>query len=182
MRNRTEYSPPGSAQFAHGSGRVKGLCNVNNFYIIFYMEVLYEIFPVSNKSPLDSSAGTGKIIFAEDALFEYEKSTIKPSGKATLDNLINKLASKDEVIISADLSSKANSTKSNPNFNDRLYDPDLVLRRTAALKTYLVASGIDGNKISIQERNDQSSVPSNTAPTNTGTERVEIEIVPALPH
>lgn len=130
--------------------------------------------------PMSVPAWTEKIILAEDALFEYDKSIIKPSGKATLDNIVSGLAGKEEVIISTDLSGPSNNDHSHSNLGGPSYDPDLALRRTAALKTYLVTSGIDGNRISIQEKSDQGAASSSTTGTDPGTERVEIEIVPAL--
>lgn len=122
--------------------------------------------PASNIQSTPTLSNIDKIILAEDTLFEYNKSIIKPSGKETLNNIVGGLTGKNEVIISTDLSRSNN------------IDPDLVLRRTAALKTYLVASGIDGDRIYIQER-DEQSFHSPTLNTEPGTKRVEIEIVPA---
>lgn len=123
--------------------------------------------PAPNIQSTPTLSSIDKIILAEDTLFEYNKSIIKPSGKETLNNIVGGLTGKNEVIISTDLSRSNN------------IDPDLILRRTAALKTYLVASGIDGDRIYIQERDEQGfhRPGLNTAPR---TERVEIEIVPAL--
>lgn len=132
--------------------------------------------------PVTLPTGTEKIILAEDALFEYDKSIIKPSGKATLDNIVSGLAGKEEVIISTDLSGPSNGgVNSHSNFGGPSYDPDLALRRTAALKTYLVTSGgIDSNRIYIQEKSDQGAASTSTTAPDPGTERVEIELVPAL--
>ncbi len=126
-----------------------------------------------------SSKATEKIILAEDALFEYDKSIIKHSGKTTLDNIVNGLADKNEVVISTNLSNDSNGSGLRK-FNSSSTDPDLVLRRTAALKSYLVTSGIDSNRISIQDRNGEQDASDITVSTDTDTERVEIEIVPGL--
>ena len=140
--------------------------------------------PIAESAPVvqatSTSAGPGKIILAEDALFEYDKSIIKPSGKATLDSIVGGLAGKDEVIISTDLSGTSSGVDTHNSFNGQPYDPDLALRRTAALKSYLVTNGIDGNRIFVQEKNDDRDTASNIPATDAGTERVEIEIVPAL--
>ena len=134
---------------------------------------------VSTLPSATASKGTEKIILAEDTLFEYDKSIIKPSGKATLDNIVSGLADKNEVIISTNLSNNSNGSGLTT-FNSASTDPDLVLRRTATLKSYLVTSGIDGNRISIQDRSGERDASDNIMSTDPDTERVEIAIVPAL--
>ena len=77
-----------------------------------------------------------KITFAADAFFDFDKSTLKPEGKAKLDDLVSKLGGFNlEVIIAV---GHTDSIGSNA------YNQKLSVRRAESVKAYLVGKGIEG--------------------------------------
>jgi OOP family OmpA-OmpF porin len=85
-----------------------------------------------------------KIDFAADALFDFDKSLLKPKGKEMLDELASVLSGASYNAISA------------IGFTDPLgskkWNQGLSERRAAAVKTYLVDKGIPADKIKTEGR------------------------------
>ncbi len=80
-----------------------------------------------------------KITVAADALFDFDKATLRPEGKAKLDELVSKAkAIKLEVILVVGHTDRIGSAS----YNQKLSD-----RRAAAVKTYLVSKGIETNRV-----------------------------------
>ena len=91
------------------------------------------------------SAGTGpkpassKVTLAADALFDFNKSVLRPEGKKSLDDLVAKSKSLNlEVIIAVGHTDRLGSDT---------YNQKLSEKRAAAVKTYLVSKGIEANKV-----------------------------------
>jgi OOP family OmpA-OmpF porin len=90
--------------------------------------------PPPPKAPEPTSE---KVSFAAEALFDFDKSAVKPAGKATLDELLLKLQGMNtEVIVTVGHTDSIGS-------ND--YNQKLSLRRAEAVKAYLVGKGVDTN-------------------------------------
>ena len=80
-----------------------------------------------------------KINFSADALFDFDKSELKPDGKAMLDDLTRVLqGAKYEVILAIGHTDRIGSVK---------YNQKLSVRRADAVKNYLVAKGIEPNRV-----------------------------------
>ena len=80
-----------------------------------------------------------KITVAADALFDFNKSVLRPEGKAKLDELVAKAnAIKLEVILVVGHTDRIGSAA---------YNQKLSERRAAAVKTYLVSKGIEANRV-----------------------------------
>ena len=80
-----------------------------------------------------------KITVAADALFDFDKYTLRPEGKKKLDEVAAKAAAiKLEVIIAVGHTDR---------FGSDAYNLKLSDRRAAAVKTYLVSKGVNANKI-----------------------------------
>ena len=80
-----------------------------------------------------------KITLAADALFDFNKATLRPEGKAKLDDVASKLgAIKLEVII---------ATGHADRFGSDSYNQKLSEKRANAVKSYLVAKGVDANRV-----------------------------------
>jgi len=80
-----------------------------------------------------------KINFSADALFDFDKSELKPKGKAMLDDLVNVLnGATYEVILAIGHTDRIGSVK---------YNQKLSLKRAEAVKQYLVSRGVSANRI-----------------------------------
>ena len=80
-----------------------------------------------------------KITIAADALFDFDKATLRPEGKAKLDELAAKSKELNiEVILAVGHADRLGSDK---------YNQKLSERRAATVKEYLVSKGIEANRV-----------------------------------
>src|SRR3982751_1102033 len=80
-----------------------------------------------------------KVTFAADVLFDFDKSVVKPDGKAKLDDLAAKVRGINlEVVIAI---GHADSIGSDA------YNQKLSVRRAESVKAYLGSKGIEANRI-----------------------------------
>ena len=91
-----------------------------------------------------------KVTVAADALFDFNKAVLRPEGKAKLDELVSKAnAIKLEVILAV-------------GHTDRLggdaYNQKLSEKRAAAVKEYLVAKGIEANRVYTEGKGEKQPV------------------------
>ena len=95
-----------------------------------------------------------KITLAADTLFAFNKSDLKPEGKAALDNVVNQAkALKVEVIVAVGYTDRIGSAE---------YNLALSQRRAAAVKTYLVSKGIPADKIYTEGKGKANPVTGKT--------------------
>ena len=105
--------------------------------------------PVAKAMPAAKPAGD-KITVAADALFDFDKATLRPAGKAKLDEVVAKSkAIKLEVIIAVGHTDR---------FGSDAYNQKLSERRAAAVKTYLVSKGIDANRVYTEGKGKKNPV------------------------
>ncbi len=116
-----------------------------------------------------------KITFAADAFFDFDKSTLKPEGKAALDDLVSKLRGINlEVIIAVGYTDSIGSDA---------YNQKLSVRRADTVKAYLVSKGIEPNRIYTEGKGKTKPIAPNTIngkdnPAGRAkNRRVEIEVV-----
>lgn len=114
---------------------------------------------------------TEKVTMDADALFDFDKSEIKPDGRAALNEVVRKLnlaGAKLGVIVST---GHTDSTGSDA------YNMDLSMRRAEAVKTYLVDKGIDTDRINtIGEGKHQPIADNATAEGRAENRHVDIEV------
>jgi len=111
-----------------------------------------------------------KVTMAADAHFDFDKSALKPEGKAKLDDLVGKLKAVNlEVVIAI---GHTDSIGSNA------YNQKLSVRRANSVKAYLVSKGIEANRIYTEGKGETQPVASNkTKEGRAKNRRVEIEVV-----
>ena len=113
---------------------------------------------------------TEKVTFAADAFFDFDKSVLKPEGKAKLDDLVSKMGGINlEVIIAVGHTDSVGTDA---------YNQKLSVRRSEAVKSYLVAKGVEKNRVYTEGKGEKQPVADNkTAEGRAKNRRVEIEVV-----
>ena len=95
-----------------------------------------------------------KITLAADTLFAFNKSDLKPEGKAALDNVVNQAkALKVEVIVAVGYTDRIGSDA---------YNLKLSQKRAASVKSYLVTKGIPADKIYTEGKGKANPVTGTT--------------------
>ena len=121
-------------------------------------------------APVAPVVAATKVTYAADAFFDFNKSVIKPEGKAKLDDLISKIQGINlEVIIAVGHTDSVGSDA---------YNQKLSIRRSEAVKAYLVSKGIEKNRVYTEGKGEKQPVADNkTAEGRAKNRRVEIEVV-----
>ena len=111
-----------------------------------------------------------KVTLAADVLFDFDKSVIKPEGKAKLDDLADKVKAVNlEVVIAIGHTDSIGSDA---------YNQKLSVRRAESVKAYLVSKGIEPNRIYTEGKGEKQPVASNkTKEGRAKNRRVEIEVI-----
>lgn len=120
--------------------------------------------------PAPAPAVATKVIYAADAFFDFDKSVLKPEGKAKLDDLASKVKDINlEVIIAVGHTDSVGSDA---------YNQKLSVRRSEAVKAYLVSKGIEKNRVYTEGKGEKQPVADNkTKEGRAKNRRVEIEVV-----
>ena len=124
--------------------------------------------PAPAPAPLPPAAT--KVTYAADAFFDFDKSVLKPEGKAKLDDLVGKVKGINlEVIIAVGHTDSVGVDA---------YNQKLSVRRAEAVKAYLVSKGIEKNRVYTEGKGEKQPVADNkTAEGRAKNRRVEIEVV-----
>ena len=122
--------------------------------------------PVAPPAPPAAS----KVTFAADAFFDFDKSVLKPEGRAKLDDLVSKIRDINlEVIIAVGHTDSIGTDA---------YNQRLSVRRAEAVKAYLVSKGIERNRVYTEGKGEKQPVADNrTKEGRAKNRRVEIEVV-----
>ena len=125
--------------------------------------------PPPAPAPAPQPAAT-KVTYAADTFFDFDKSVLKPEGKAKLDDLTGKIKGINlEVIIAVGHTDSVGSDA---------YNQKLSVRRAEAVKAYLVSKGIERNRIYTEGKGEKQPVADNrTAEGRAKNRRVEVEVV-----
>ncbi len=120
--------------------------------------------------PPPPPAAATKVTYAADASFDFDKSVLKPEGKAKLDDLVDKVKGINlEVIIAVGHTDSVGTDG---------YNQALSVRRAEAVKSYLVSKGIEKNRVYTEGKGEKQPVADNkTAEGRAKNRRVEIEVV-----
>ena len=126
--------------------------------------------PARPPAPAPAPAAATKVTYAADAFFDFDKVVLKPEGKAKLDDLVNKIKAINlEVIIAVGHTDSVGSDA---------YNQKLSVRRSEAVKAYLVSKGIEKNRVYTEGKGEKQPVADNkTTEGRAKNRRVEIEVV-----
>ena len=121
-------------------------------------------------APKPAPAAASKVTYAADAFFDFDKSVLKPEGKAKLDDLASKVKGINlEVIIAVGHTDSVGTDA---------YNQKLSVRRAEAVKAYLVSKGIEKNRVYTEGKGEKQPVADNkTKEGRAKNRRVEIEVV-----
>lgn len=111
-----------------------------------------------------------KVTFSAEALFDFDKSAVKPDGKAALDSLLTSLQGMNtEVMITVGHTDSVGTED---------YNQKLSLRRATAVKAYLVSKGIAESQIFTEGKGETQPIADNkTTEGRAKNRRVTVEVV-----
>ncbi len=111
-----------------------------------------------------------KVTYAADAFFDFDKAVLKPAGKTKLDDLVGKVKDINlEVIIAVGHTDSVGADG---------YNQKLSIKRSEAVKAYLVSKGIEKNRVYTEGKGEKQPVADNkTKEGRSKNRRVEIEVV-----
>ena len=126
--------------------------------------------PAAPAAPAAPQVAANKVTFAADAFFDFDKSVLKPEGRAKLDDLVSKMSGLNlEVIIAVGHTDSVGSDA---------YNQKLSIRRSEAVKAYLVSKGVEKNRVYTEGKGEKQPVADNkTSEGRAKNRRVEIEVV-----
>ena len=126
--------------------------------------------PAPAPAPVVAPAAPAKVTYAADAFFDFDKAVLKPEGKAKLDDLAGKVKGINlEVIIAV-----GHTDATGPDG----YNQKLSVKRSEAVKAYLVSKGIEKNRVYTEGKGEAQPVADNKTSTGRAkNRRVEVEVV-----
>ena len=126
--------------------------------------------PAAVPAPVAVEPKAEKVSFSADAFFDFDKSVLKPEGKAKLEDLVSKLQGTDIEVIVATGHTDWTGTDA--------YNMKLSMRRAKAVKAFLVAKGIPEARVFTEGKGERSPVADNhTREGRAKNRRVEVEVV-----
>jgi OOP family OmpA-OmpF porin len=128
------------------------------------------VVPKAVPVPAPMPPAATKVTYAADAFFDFNKSVLKAEGKAKLDDLVGKVKGINlEVIIAVGHTDSIGSDA---------YNQKLSVKRSEAVKAYLVSKGIEKNRVYTEGKGEKQPVADNkTKEGQAKNRRVEIEVV-----
>ena len=123
--------------------------------------------PAAPARPAPASVRQAVVIQA-DALFDFDKSVLRPDGKKSIDDALGRIRGVDlEMVIATGHTDSVGSDA----YNQRLSE-----RRAAAVKEYLVSKGVPASKITTIGKGESQPVATNkTSEGRQKNRRVDIE-------
>ncbi len=126
--------------------------------------------PVTPPPPPVVAPVSEKVTFAADTFFDFDKATLKPEATEKLDDLVSKTKGINlEVIIAVGHTDSVGSDE---------YNQKLSIRRSEAVKAYLVSKGVEPNRVYTEGKGEKQPVADNkTTEGRAKNRRTEIEVV-----
>lgn len=121
-------------------------------------------------APGNAAPTSEKVSFSADAFFDFDKSVLKPEGKAKLEDLVSKLQGTDIEVIVATGHTDWTGTDA--------YNQKLSERRAKAVKAFLVSKGIPEARVFTEGKGERQPVADNRSREGRAkNRRVEVEVV-----
>jgi OOP family OmpA-OmpF porin len=112
-----------------------------------------------------------EITVAAEALFDHDKSTLKPEGKAALHELDESIKAKGARVVDIDVIGHTDSDGSEE------YNQALSVRRAESVRDYMVSEGVDASIIDVSGQGESNPVASNaTSEGRAENRRVDIRV------
>ena len=109
--------------------------------------------PAAPVAPRPAQVAASKVTFAADAFFDFDKSVLKPEGRAKLTDLVEKIRGVNlEVIIAVGHTDSIGTDA---------YNQRLSVRRAEAVKAFLVSKGIERNRVYTEGKGEKQPVADN---------------------
>mgnify|MGYP001206690924 FL=1 len=106
--------------------------------------------PMAKAAAATAKPSGDKVTVAADALFDFNKATLRPAGKAKLDEVVAMSKQiKLEVIIAVGHTDRIGSDA---------YNQKLSERRAASVKAYLVSKGVEANRVYTEGKGEKQPV------------------------
>jgi OOP family OmpA-OmpF porin len=123
--------------------------------------------PKQTAAPVPTSE---KVTFAADAFFDFDKAILKSEAKVKLDDMTSKLKDMNlEVIVAVGHTDSVGTDE---------YNQKLSVRRSDAVKAYIISRGIDAKRVFSEGKGEKQPVADNkTKDGRAKNRRVEIEVV-----
>jgi OOP family OmpA-OmpF porin len=133
--------------------------------------------PVAKMAPPPPPAPVyEKNTMAAEALFDHDKSVLKPEGKAALHDIGETIKAKGARVVDIDIIGHTDSDGSEE------YNQALSVRRAESVKNYLVSEDVDASIIDVSGEGESNPVASNaTKEGRAQNRRVDINVGVATP-
>ncbi|MGD8629263.1 MAG: OmpA family protein [Gammaproteobacteria bacterium] len=146
-----------------------GFWNVEDMTVDCGLEVVAEAPPPAPMAPAAPVYTTSTI--KAEALFDFDKSTLKPAGKEAITALDNQIKSQGSQVIDINVVGHTDS------IGTEEYNQALSLRRATSVKDYMVSEGIDPGIIDVSGKGESDPVASNdTKEGRALNRRVDISV------
>lgn len=125
--------------------------------------------PVVAQAPVVAPQ-SAKVVLNADTFFDFDKSTLKPSGRQVLDQVAAQAANLNlETLIAVGHTDSIGTEQ---------YNLGLSQRRANTVKNYLISKGIPADRIYAEGKGEAQPIATNATPQGRAqNRRVEIEIV-----
>lgn len=133
------------------------------------VEPVAQTLPPPSPPPVPAAVSE-KVSLAAEALFDFDKSALKPEGKARLDALLAQLRGMDtEVMITVGHTDSTGTTQ---------YNQKLSIRRAEAVKAYVVSQGLEASRVYTEGKGEtQPAADNKSAEGRAKNRRVTLEVV-----
>ena len=118
------------------------------------------------------AAAPAKVTLSSDALFDFDKSSLKPEGKKNIDDLLAKMKGQNYEFVLA--------TGHTDAMGSDAYNQKLSLARAESVKAHMVSQGIPADKIRVEGKGKSNPIATNdTEEGRAKNRRVEITLTPS---